>query len=101
MPSKDPLNYSLLTYAWVMFLALFGGCASFMQKVKTGTVHRFSITEFVGELVISGFAGLMTFFLCEAGDFQPSLSAVMIGMAGHMGSRAIFLLEQWLKSRKV
>lgn len=99
MPEKDPFNYSLLTYLWVFALAALGGTVNFMRKVRAGVVRVFNVTEFVGELITSGFAGLLTFWLCEAASISPLVSAVLIGISGHMGSRAIFRIEQWAENK--
>lgn len=99
MPEKDPFSYSLITYAWVLLLAALGGAVSFLRKVRTGVVRAVNITEFVGELITSGFAGLITFWLCEFAAISPLISAVMIGISGHMGSRALFMFESWAETR--
>lgn len=94
-----PFDYSVLTYLWVMGLSALGGIVSFMGKLKSGAARAFNLTEFIGELFTSGFAGLLTFWLCEAARINPLLSAVLIGISGHMGSRAIFAIEQWATDR--
>lgn len=99
MPEKDPSNYSLITYLWVLGLAALGGAVNFARKVKEGSARAFNITELVGELITSGFAGLLTFWLCEAADLNKLLSAVLIGISGHMGSRAIFRIEKWAEDK--
>ncbi len=99
MPEKDPSNYSFITYLWVFCLAMMGGMVSFMRKVRDGDARAFNFTEFVGELITSGFAGLLTFWLCEAADINKLLSAVLIGISGHMGSRAIFRIEKWAEDK--
>lgn len=99
MPEKDPTTYSLLTYAWVGLLSCWGGFISYVRKVKDGVVHRYSIVEFLGELSTSGFAGVLTFYLCEAAMISPLITAAMVGISGHMGSRAIFVIEQYLQKR--
>ena len=78
---------------------MWGGLANYMGKVKDGIIHRLSILEFVGDLFIAGFIGVITFWLCEWSDIAPLLSAAMIGVSGHMGSRAIFHLEAFLKAK--
>lgn len=70
-----------------------------MRKVKSGLTARFSITELIGELFISGFVGLITFYLCESAKIDQMISAALVGIAGHMGSRAIFLIEKYLQSK--
>lgn len=99
MPEKDPFNYSLLTYAWVVVLSMWGGVVSYLRKVKDGVLHKFSIVELIGELFTAGFIGIITFWLCEWSDMSPLLSAALIAISGHMGSRAIFQVEGFLKSR--
>lgn len=91
---KDPTSYSLLTYAWVSGLAAIGGFVSFVQKVKLGYARAFNMIEFIGELVTSAFAGVITFWLCEASNVNPLATAALVGVTGHMGSRALYLLEQ-------
>ena len=99
MPEKDPSNYSLITYAWVLALSAAGGAVNFAQKLKIGSVRAFNFTELFGELLTSGFAGLLTFWLCEAADLNKLFSAVLIGISGHMGSRAIFKMEKWAEEK--
>ncbi len=99
MPEKDPSNYSLITYLWVLGLSTLGGAVSFARKVREGTARAFNLTELVGELITSGFAGLLTFWLCEWSGVSPLLSAVLIGISGHMGSRAIFRMEKWAEDK--
>lgn len=64
MPEKDPGNYSIITYAWVVVLSMWGGTVGFLNKYKEGVVRPFNFTELMGELVTSGFIGLITFWLC-------------------------------------
>lgn len=99
MPEKDPLSYELATYGWVTFISAWGGLASFFIKIKNGHVVRPSIAEFIGEIVIAGFVGVLTFFVCEAGGINPLLSASFIGISSHMGSRAILLFENGLRRK--
>lgn len=99
MPEKDPLNYSVLTYAWVISLSSWGGIVSFYRKMQSGRVRPFNLTEFVGEIVTSGLTGIITFFLCEHGGIDPLLTAALVGVSGHMGSRALSQLEYFLMKR--
>ena len=99
MPGNDPTNYSLLTYIWVLALSVWGGVVNFIQRVKQGESQRWSITELFGEIVISAFAGIITFYLCEASQIDPLITAALVGISGHMGSRAIFLFEKFAKRR--
>jgi hypothetical protein len=94
MPNKDPFNYELLTYVYVIVLSAFGGLASYIQKMKSGYC-RFSLTEMAGELFISGFVGFITFNLCLAAQIENfNYISVLIGLSSHMGSKAIMLIEK-------
>jgi hypothetical protein len=96
---RNPFDYSVLTYLWVLSLSAFGGIVNFSHKLQDGRTSVFRVTEFIGEVVTSAFAGLLTFWLCEAANIDRLLSAVMIAVSGHMGSRAIFRMERWLETR--
>ena len=98
-PDKDPFNYSALTYMWVILLSVWGGLANYIRKVRVGVTARFSFTELIGELVTSGLAGLITFWLCEAADTDPMISAALIAISGHMGARIIFHLENVIEHK--
>lgn len=99
MPEKDPANYSAVTYSWVAVLSIWGGVVSFLRKQRAGRVRAFNITEFIGELMTSALAGLITFWLCEWSNTSPLLSAALIAISGHMGSRALFQFETWAESK--
>ncbi len=99
MLDKDPTVYPLITYCWVLIVAAWGGAVNYSKKRHNGEIPRFSITEFIGELMTSAFAGLVTFFLCEAAKLDPMLSAALIAISGHMGSRAIFMFEKLLQNK--
>lgn len=99
MPEKDPTSYSLLTYLWVFGLAVLGGVVNFMRKLQEGHTRAFNIIEFIGELVTSAFAGVITFWMCEHAALSPLVTAALVGVSGHMGSRAIFSFEEFLKAK--
>lgn len=95
MIDKDPSTYGWLTYFWVTGLGAWGGLVSFYRKLRAGKARPFNVVELIGELTTSAFAGLITFWLCEAAEIQPLVTAAFVGITGHMGSRAIFLIESW------
>lgn len=99
MPDKDPASYSLITYAWVLLLSAWGGAVSFMRKRRRGLVKPFSWIELMVEVLTSAFAGVLTFWLCEASQIDPLITAALVGISGHMGSRAIFAIEQFAETR--
>lgn len=97
MIEKDPLSYQVLTYLWVIALSAWGGIASYIRRIKRGA--EFSLIELIGELFISGFVGILTFFLCEYTQINQILTAAFVGISGHMGSRAIYVIEKFLIKR--
>lgn len=99
MPEKDPTNYPLITYAWVVLMASWGGLISFLRKRREGVVRAFNLTELIGELVTSAFVGIVTFLLCEWSGTPALLTAAFVGITGHMGSRALFMFEHWAEAR--
>ena len=96
---KTITGFALLTYAWVLALSMWGGIVNYISKIKSGDIARFNITELIGDIFISGFTGLLTFWMCQAAGFDELLTAVFVGVSGHMGARMIGKLEQVL-SRK-
>lgn len=94
MPMNDPNNYNVLTYFWMLFIASWGGAVNYISRVKRGVVSKFSFLELMGELVISGFSGVLTFWLCEAMSVEPLFTAACVGIAGHAGGRTVYFLEQ-------
>lgn len=91
--AKDPASYTWITYLWVLLLSMLGGFVSFARKTKSGYSQPWGVAEFIGELATSAFAGLVTFYLCEAAKLSPLLTAALVGISGHMGSRAIYQFE--------
>ncbi|SRR5258705_4690154 len=98
-PIKDPTSYTWITYCWVFLLAGLGGLVSFARRVKGGQSHPWNIAEFIGEIATSAFGGLITFYLCEAAQLNPLVTAALVGISGHMGSRAIYQFEITLRKR--
>lgn len=91
---KDPTSYGILTYAWVILLSAWGGTVRFIRKVKAGEMDlRQAFLSFLAEIVTSGFAGVITFYACEVSNLSPLKTAIFVGIAGHMGARALEPLE--------
>lgn len=87
-----------LAYGWFVLLALWGGTANYISRVRSKGMP-FSVVELIGEWSISGFAGLITAYMCVYLGLSFPLTAAVTGIAGHMGGRAIALLENYLIDR--
>jgi len=83
----------VLTWAWLGFITLLGGVASFVQKMRTSHVRAWNFTEFVGEIVIAALAGIITANLCQWLGYPAPLTFALTGIGAHMGSRGLFRLE--------
>lgn len=90
---------NLVPTLWMMAVAALGGMANFYQKVKNGKTRAFNIMELLGEILVSAFVGLVTFWICKGSDVNEWLTAAAVAITGHMGSRAIFIAEQWIETK--
>lgn len=95
---KDPLAFGLLTYAWVLVLSVWGGAVAYLGRLRDRSLS-FRVMEFIGEIFTSGFAGILTFWLAEAAGINSLVTAALVGVSGHMGSRAIHALEDYYQNR--
>ena len=101
MPEKNPNNTAyiaeffrqILPYLSTLFLSCWGGIVSHIQRLR---IHksRFNWKDLTFDLVISSFAGLLTHFFCEYSNVGGSMSAILIAVSGHMGTRAIASFEK-------
>lgn len=98
-PEKTITGYALLTYLWVLALSTWGGLVNYLSKIRAGHIARFNVTELIGDMFISGFTGVLTFWMCQAAGFNELTTAVFVGISGHMGARMIGKLES-VMSRK-
>lgn len=94
---KDPMNYTLAQYGFILAISLLGGVASWYGKVKKGELAASSLMSLVGELTTSALAGLLTFYLCESMDINALVTAATVGVAGHMGAKVITLAEGFVQ----
>lgn len=79
--------------------ALLGGLVSWYAKVKRGELRGWSLMQLIGELSTSAFAGLLCFWLCEFANTPQLVTVSLVGIAGHMGTRAISAFEAYAEKR--
>lgn len=100
MLDKDPMTYPILTYLWVIIISSVGGIVGFLRKYQDRKdLIDFRFVEFIGEVLTSAFVGILTFWLCEASDMDALLTAALVGVSGHMGSRALYSIENLIKRK--
>ncbi len=98
---KTALDYSLREYGFFMSVALLGGVVRWAAKLRAGELQAWSVHHLIGELATSALAGLLCFWVCEWAGAAPLLTAAMVGVSGHMGTRALSMLEEWASRRFV
>lgn len=97
--NKSPLDYPLSQYGLMLATALLGGLVSWWAKVRKGEASAWALHTLIGELCTSAFAGLLAFWLCEWAGTPQLLTVSLVGIAGHMGTRAIAAFETWAQTR--
>jgi len=98
--AADPFSLkALVPTLWMIVIAALGGVANFYQKVKTGKARAFNVMELIGEVLVSAFVGLITFWICKGYGVNEWLTAASVAITGHMGSRAIFIAEQYFEQK--
>lgn len=81
----------------MLTFAVLGGASQYIRKVQAKAA-TFSISELVGETVISASAGLTAGLLLLDHVPLPMVLAAS-SVAGHMGTRFIFAAESWLTEK--
>lgn len=82
-----------LSYGWFVLMAFWGGTANYISR-RNRDKTPFSIIELAGEWSVSGFSGLITAYVCTDMGLSFALTSAAAGIGGHMGGRAIYLVEQ-------
>ena len=81
-----------LPYITTFALAMFGGLVKHVSNLRN-TSKSFKLREFVFDLIVSSFAGLLMYFLCKEAGVSDFMSAILIAISGHMGTQAIVAFE--------
>lgn len=97
--AKTLTDYPLGTWLWVVGLSIWGGVVSWVQKVRKGDARWFNLVEFVGELAVCSFTGVVTFLLCAQAGFDDLLTAALVAISSHMGTRGLYTLEQFVSKK--
>lgn len=97
--AKDPFAYPLKWYGYILGISIFGGAVAWWRRVKRGEIATAHVRDLIGEIATSAFAGMLTFWVCEGIGVPLIVTAPMAGIAGHMGGRAIDMLETHLLKR--
>lgn len=84
---------------FMAFVAMLGGYVNFRQKMRAGKTRGWNFTELIGEMVVSAFVGVLTFWVCRGFEVNEWLTAAAVAITGHLGARAIFMVEQAVEKK--
>lgn len=101
MPDKDPTNWTAATWLIALVMAGSGGLINWYARMKQGHTRPFNLIELIGEIFTSGFVGLAVFMFLNSYEFPVGVSAAATGVAGHMATRFLFLIEQLVEAHIV
>jgi len=87
-----------LAYGWFLVMAFWGGTANYLSRREQDKTP-FSLVELLGEWSISGFAGIITAYICTDIGLSFALTSAAAGVGGHMGGRAIYIIEKMVIKR--
>jgi hypothetical protein len=101
MIDKDPTTWELSTWLFALLMPCAGGLVNWYGKVKAGKARSFNIVELIGEVFTSGFVGLGVFMMLQSYDQPLGVCAALSGVSGHMATRLLFVLENYVEARVV
>lgn len=93
MPHRDPTNYPLWTYISAVVFSLWGGLVTYISEHRKSG-KRFSWVEAMMQVIISGFAGMLSMLFCWYIQAPAALAGFMAGISGLMGARILALFER-------
>lgn len=82
-----------LPYISTIFLASWGGTVAYIQRLKIKT-RPFSYKELLYDIIISSFAGYLTYLFCLYAGVPGPVASLLIAISGHMGARALAKFER-------
>lgn len=97
--TKGPLDISVRQYGFLLGIAVLGGFVSWLNKVMKGELAAANLMHLIGELCTSALAGLLAFFLMQWLGISEWLQPAIVGIAGHMGTKALQWGEESLKKK--
>lgn len=98
--ARDPASVSIATYVLLVVVSIFGGIVRVIREVKLSdkTVKQV-VALFLGEMIISLFVGMITFFLCMDAGFSLWKTAALASFGAFMGGKVLVILEVLYKAK--
>jgi hypothetical protein len=79
-------------FLFALAISSLGGLVGYLNRIDKSGVS-FSFLRFTTEIITSGFVGIIAFEICDAASLGWSLTAALVAISGHMGTRALFVIE--------
>lgn len=73
-------------YVMAIALSAWGGIVASLTRNRR---RKFSLRELLLDVAISSFVGILTHLLCRWANLDGYMSAILIAVSGHMGTRAL------------
>lgn len=96
---KSPEEWDPIIWAIAAVSGLMGGLIRVWGRLRAGQPRVFNFLELLGELVVSGLVGLLAYLGAAGLDLSGGICSAVAGIAGHMGTRWLVLLERVLEAR--
>lgn len=97
MPEKELGQHAewltqIIPFALAIALSGLGGVVSYLNRIDKHGI-AFSFIRLSIEVLTSGFVGIISFMLCDYAKLEWSTTAAIVAISGHMGTRALFMVE--------
>lgn len=98
--ARDPASVSIATYMLLVVVSILGGVVRVIREVNLGekTVKQV-VAVFLGEMIISLFVGMTTFFLCQDAGFSMWKTAALVCVGSFLGGKVLVVFEAIYKAR--
>lgn len=94
---KNPLDYPIKHWIFILIMALLGGFANWYTKVRKGELAASNMLALIGEFLISALAGLIAFLVCDWMGLPIGITGAAAGLAGHAGAKGLSIGEALLQ----
>lgn len=97
--NREDFQINVRTVLCIVGMSLLGGLVSWITKVQRGVIAGWNLMSLVGELCTSAFAGFLCYLLCDSAGLNVKMTICLVGISGHMGTRAITAFESFATKR--
>lgn len=96
MNDKNPIDWPKDVWIFAVLIAVVGSIISVVNKLRKPRTNPYCFVEMMCEMITSSAVGVVAFMAIYS--FDVPMGAAYAGgcMAGHMGTRLIFLFENYI-----